>query len=159
MSCAVPLLCSLINGVWLLQALQHFFNLRSCIKLDWFAGLVTILRATKAAQTTKLAVVKFMVAYQLLLSLTDNISYYLDGSRLNFRQVRCSTLSSFARLFRFHCHACIQHSCQERVISSQQECLEQVQQQHQNTQRARTLSHDKLHSLKTACMVRFVQSV
>ena len=54
---------------------------------DSVAGCVTVLREARAAQTVKLAAIRYMVIYQLALSFMYNVTYFLDGSRADHRQV------------------------------------------------------------------------
>ena len=56
-------------------------------KLRWSVGCVTVLRETRAAQTTKLAGIRYMVICQLAFSLMFNFSYFTDGSRPSDCQV------------------------------------------------------------------------
>ena len=49
----------------------------------------------KAALTERLFVVQFMVLYQLLLSFMFNISFFLDGSQPNLRQVTSDPVHRF----------------------------------------------------------------
>ena len=52
------------------------------------AGVVTVLKEARAAHVIKLATIKYMVMYQLLLSLALNMCALQDGSQFNLRQVR-----------------------------------------------------------------------
>lgn len=51
------------------------------------SGVVTVLKEARAAHVIKLATIKYMVMYQLLLSLALNMCALLDGSQFNLRQV------------------------------------------------------------------------
>ncbi|DBA96365.1 TPA: hypothetical protein ACH3X3_002538 [Trebouxia sp. C0006] len=44
------------------------------------AGVAVVIREARAAQVIKLALVKYMVVYQILLHLAMNMTFYLDGS-------------------------------------------------------------------------------
>ncbi|DBA92220.1 TPA: hypothetical protein ACH3X1_015928 [Trebouxia sp. C0004] len=58
------------------------------------AGVVTVLREARSSHVIKLAVIKYMVVYELLLSVAVNILLFIDGSR--FSVVQRSTLDFVA---------------------------------------------------------------
>lgn len=69
------------------------------------SGLVTVLREARAAQTIKLAAIKFMVLYQLLLALMFHVAFFMDGSGFTSRQVCLVLLSHPLALSLHHIHS------------------------------------------------------
>lgn len=67
-----------------------------------------MLREAKAAQAIMLAAIKFMIMYQLLLSVMYSMTYYLDGSQASLRQVSQHLLEPTVRIM--HVELCFQHN-------------------------------------------------
>ncbi|KAL0030950.1 hypothetical protein WJX79_003464 [Trebouxia sp. C0005] len=57
-------------------------------KLQGIAGTCLVIREARAGQAIKLSAVKYMVMYQLMLTLCSTSAYFMDGSSFSYQQTR-----------------------------------------------------------------------